>query len=84
MVSSTKKIDLELKENLNINEVTKEAYAILGNAGIIELGLKHSCSQCHQPYKERIGNNDEMNVDYDDVNMIVLDGIVMGPVVNII
>lgn len=133
MVSSTKKIDLELKENLNINEVTKEAYAILGNAGIIELGLKHSCSQCQQPYKavadlignedpaavlgadgnsavpslvgeyaaqsahettqarqqariraERIENNDEMDIDYDDVNMIVLDGIVMGPVVNII
>ncbi|KAF8905218.1 hypothetical protein CPB84DRAFT_1893787 [Gymnopilus junonius] len=119
-IQDTKKIDLELKENLNINEVTKEVYAILGNAGIIELGLKHSCSQCHQPYKEvadlignedpaavlgadsnsavpslvgeyaaqsahettqarqqariqaeRIGNNDEMNVDYDDVNMIV-------------
>ncbi|KAF8876530.1 hypothetical protein CPB84DRAFT_1817684 [Gymnopilus junonius] len=43
----------------------------------------HETTQARQQARiraERIGNNDEMNVDYDDVNMIVLDGIVMGPV----
>jgi hypothetical protein len=129
-IATVKNIDLELKENFNIKEVAAEAFAKLGNTGIIEPGKSHSCSQCSQPYKatadfmvnedpaavigvdensavpilegqyadlsaretavERraahtrandINNSvtDDMDVDYDDCTMIVLDGIVFGP-----
>ena len=50
-ITTAKKIDLELKENLTIKEVAAEAFAKLGNAGIIEPGKAHACSQCSQPYK---------------------------------
>jgi hypothetical protein len=131
-ISTAKKIDLELKDNLTIKEVAAEAFAKLGNAGIIEPGKAHSCSQCSQPYKSiadfmvnedpaavigvdensavpvlegeyanlsahetaverqaarrraNIINNsesetDDMDVDYDNCTMIVIDGIVFGP-----
>jgi hypothetical protein len=42
---------LELPENLNIEEVTQQAFEKLGNGGIIEPGKEHSCSKCCQPYK---------------------------------
>ncbi|KAF8966836.1 hypothetical protein BDZ97DRAFT_1639961, partial [Flammula alnicola] len=90
MVASTRKTNLELRENLNINEVTKEAYSILGNTGILEDAKDHACSQCSQPYKanaDSIVNTNvahadpnAMDVDYAPVKMVVLDGIVMGPV----
>ena len=51
-IATAKNIDLELKENLTIKEVATEAFVKLGNAGIIELGKAHSCSQCSQPYKD--------------------------------
>ena len=130
MVASETGHDLKLTENLNINEVTKEAYSILGNSGIINIGLSHSCAECHQQYRavadfirnedpaallgaddngtvpalvgeyaaqsahetvqarqqarlraQEIEDNSEMDIDFADVNMIVLDGIVMGPMV---
>jgi hypothetical protein len=129
-IATAKKIDLELKENLTIKEVATEAFAKLGNAGIIEPGKLHSCSQCSQPYKaiadymvnedpaavigvdensavpvlegqyehlsarettverqaarlraNNINNSetDDMDVDYDNCTMVVMDGIVFGP-----
>jgi hypothetical protein len=50
-IATAKKVDLELKEILTIKEVAEEAFAKLGNAGIIEPGKVHSCSECSQPYK---------------------------------
>ena len=50
-IASVKNINLELREDLNLNQVTREAFLKLGNAGIIEPGKEHSCSQCSQPYK---------------------------------
>ena len=41
-IASVKKIDLDLKENLNIKEVAAEAFSKLGNTGIIEPGKAHS------------------------------------------
>jgi hypothetical protein len=129
-IASVKNIDLELKENFTIEEVAGEAFAMLGNTGIIEPGKKHSCSECSQPFKHaadfminedpaavlgvdensvipalegehaalsahqtavsrqaaRARANDinnsaqnEMDIDYDNCTMIVLDGIVFGP-----
>ena len=50
-IATAKKIYLELKDSLTIKEVAAEAFAKLGNSGIIEPGKAHSCSQCSQPYK---------------------------------
>jgi hypothetical protein len=50
-IASVKNINLELREDLTIHEVVTQAFAELGNAGIIESGKKHSCSECSQPYK---------------------------------
>jgi CxC5 like cysteine cluster associated with KDZ transposases len=134
-IASSKSIELELKENLNIQEVTAEAFAKLGHAGIIEPGKAHSCSQCSQPHKahadfmvnedpaavvgvdenravpvlegeyanlsaqettaerraaciraNNINNSatNDMDVNYDNCKMIVLDGIVFGPKVKLI
>ncbi|KAF8955746.1 hypothetical protein BDZ97DRAFT_1673198 [Flammula alnicola] len=71
MVASTRKTNLELRENLNINEVTKEAYSILGNTGILEDAKDHACSQCSQPYKanaDSIVNSDPAAVMGADEN----------------
>jgi len=129
-IASAKDMDLELKENLTIEEVAEEAFATLGNTGIIEPAKEHSCSQCSQPFKltaDFMNNDDpaavigvdengevpalegedaalsahqtnierqaaqeranhinnsaanEMDVDYDNCKMVVLDGIVFGP-----
>lgn len=45
-IASVKNIDLELKDNFAIKEVTGEAFSILGNTGTIETAKEHSCSQC--------------------------------------
>jgi hypothetical protein len=135
-IASNKDINLELREDLSIDEVTAEAFAKLGNAGIIEPGKDHSCSECTQPYKPtadfmanddpaavigadehgavpilrgeyaavaeheaaaereaaqiRANNLNNPDVDamdqddeiFDDVKMIIMDGVVMSPMVN--
>lgn len=129
-IATAKNTDLELRENLSIKEVAEEAFTKLGNAGMIEPGKAHSCSQCSQPYKavadfmvnedpaavigvdensavpvlegqyarlsaddtaqeqqaariraNNINNSvaNDMDVDYDNCTMIVMDGIVFGP-----
>ena len=45
-IASARKMNLELQEDLNLNEVVTQAFAILSKKGIIEPGKKHSCSQC--------------------------------------
>jgi hypothetical protein len=50
-IASVNNNNLELPENLNIEQVTKQAFERLGNGGIIEPGKEHSCSKCCQPYK---------------------------------
>jgi hypothetical protein len=50
-IASAKNNNLELKDHLTIEEVTGEAFSILGNTGIIEPAKEHSCSQCSQPFK---------------------------------
>jgi hypothetical protein len=42
---------LELWEDLNIHQVVTEAFAKLGNTGIIAPGKNHSCAECSQLYK---------------------------------
>ena len=43
---------LELPDGLKIAEVTKQAFAILGDEGIIKCADGHSCSGCTQSFKK--------------------------------
>ncbi len=55
MVAAESKINLEIRDGLSISDKTKqafEAFAKLGNQGIIPLAKGHACSECSQPYRE--------------------------------
>ena len=52
-ISSTSGINLELKDGLPINEVTTEAFSLLGEAGMIRAADQHTCSECTQGYKAK-------------------------------
>ena len=59
-VASASGINLVLKDGLAIDEVTKEAFVILGANGIIQAADQHSCSECTHKYKSTpdiISNN---------------------------
>lgn len=82
-------IDLVLQDGLSIEEVTKEAFDVLGANGVIRVAGEHSCSECTQEYKATADvissssasahNEEDMQVDDTSVQMVVLDGIVTGP-----
>jgi hypothetical protein len=90
--------NLELNDKLSIGEVTKHAFEILGENGIIAAASGHSCSECTHKYKETadsISQHDsdedrahssvsdhDMDIDAADVTMVVVDGIVTGPTVS--
>ena len=44
-------INLELQDGLAIDDVTKQAFSILGENGIIRAADQHTCQECTQPYK---------------------------------
>jgi hypothetical protein len=51
-VAAESESDMEPNDALNIKEVTKEAFRILGENGIIQAADKHACSECTQVYKK--------------------------------
>jgi len=55
----------------------------LGDNGHMPLASDHTCSDCTKPYKAGPDENEEDVQDILPVNMIVMDGIVMGPVVSL-
>ena len=50
-IAAASEINLELQDGLAINDVTKQAFSILGENGIIRAADKHACKECTQPYK---------------------------------
>ena len=91
-ISAASDINLELKDQMAIEDVTREAFLQLGQNGIIQAAHGHECSECTQPYKrtaDRIVPENQnipqaaevnnMEEDHAPVKMVVLDGIVMGP-----
>src|SRR6267378_5953246 len=88
--------NLELDANLNINEVTEQAFNLLGQNGHIESATGHTCAECIHKYKhtadvmpqddepQNTTSSQEMNVDFAPVTMVVVDGIVMGPTVSLL
>jgi len=50
-IASTYKTDLIIRDGLAIDEVTKEAFEVLGQNGIIQAAKEHHCSECTHAYK---------------------------------
>ena len=50
-IATTSNYKLVLQDALAIDEVTKEAFAVLGNNGHITAANNHSCSECTHAYK---------------------------------
>ena len=122
-VASHCDFDLQMDDGLPIHLVTKQAFAMLGERGMIRSAEGHECSECTHEYKERsdqlgfydedamVGMDEhtgpvlpqerrqrerEVETDEDmmeipqgtlqppsEVRMVVLDGIVMGPIVSL-
>jgi hypothetical protein len=87
---------LELDVNLNIKDVTEQAFNYLGQNGRIHSAAGHTCAECTHKYKETadvmppddepqntISGSQEMDGNFAPVTMVVVDGIVMGPTVSI-
>jgi CxC5 like cysteine cluster associated with KDZ transposases len=51
-IAAISDINLEIQDGLSIDEVTKEAFNVLGEDGVIRAAGHHSCSECTQPYKQ--------------------------------
>jgi hypothetical protein len=84
MLGSMSDLNLTLRDNLPVEEVTKEAFHVLGERGIIRAADGHSCKECTQKYRtsETLSSSES---EYDDVDnirapvkMVVVDGIVIG------
>jgi hypothetical protein len=50
-IADASEINLELQDGLAIDDVTKQAFSILGENGIIRAAGQHTCQECTQPYK---------------------------------
>ncbi|KAF8235457.1 hypothetical protein L208DRAFT_1257159 [Tricholoma matsutake] len=50
-IAALSEVDLVLQDGLAIDEVTKEAFAILGANGVIRVAGGHTCSECTHEYK---------------------------------
>ena len=71
---------LTLKDGLPIRDVTQQAFNQLGQNGLISVANGHACSECTQPYRRsQYEAIDQIDENCAFVNMVVLDGIVMGP-----
>ena len=64
-VAAVSNINIELHDGLKIDEVTKEAFNVLGENGIIRVADQHECDECTQPYKsaaDRFPGNDPAGI----------------------
>jgi len=51
MVASSSGTNLTLPDRLQIDEVTTQAFEVLGDHGIIHSSTNHTCAEFSQPYK---------------------------------
>jgi hypothetical protein len=52
-IGNSSGVDLELEDGIALDQVTKQAFSILGDRGIIRAADNHCCSECTQPYKQQ-------------------------------
>jgi len=51
-IAAVSEINLELQDGLAIDDVTKQAFSVLGENGIIHAADQHTCHECIQPYEK--------------------------------
>ena len=84
-IAAVSNINIELQDGLKIDEVTKEAFDVLGENGIIRAADQHECDECTQPYKSTVDtfpDNDPAGIAGVDQNRTIpgLMGAVNEPV----
>jgi hypothetical protein len=52
-IASSSGVDLELEDGIALDQVTKQAFSILGDQDIIRAADNHHCSECTQTYKSQ-------------------------------
>ena len=50
-----------MQDGLKIDEVTKEAFNVLGENGIIQAADWHACDECTQPFKNAVDTFPDVN-----------------------
>jgi hypothetical protein len=73
-ISAASDIPFEIKDGLAIDEVTKGAFEILGENGIIRAADQHACSECTHKYKktaDKISGDDPAALVGNDENQVV-------------
>ena len=51
-MGSMSDLNLVMRDNLSIDEVTKEAYYVLGESGVIRAANRHACKECKQKHRK--------------------------------
>ncbi|KIJ91189.1 hypothetical protein K443DRAFT_115393, partial [Laccaria amethystina LaAM-08-1] len=69
-LGSASDIDLVLPDGLPIDDVTKEAFSLLGENGMIRAANQHSCPECSQPY---ISQADSLLTGEDPAGLVGVD-----------
>lgn len=78
VVASSSNTTFETIPNIAIDDLTQHAFAVLGKSGEIPGAREHSCSDCTKPYKENVEDTEPIP-GTKPVNLMTLDGVVMGP-----
>jgi hypothetical protein len=86
--SELSRVDFVTRDVASVEEVTEEAFAVLGNDGLIQPAKGHACAECSQPYRATsdvvLDPNDDPStaaqnpVQMRNVTMRVIDGMVNG------
>ena len=53
MQATESNVNFIVADGLSIDDVTKEAFQLLGNGGVMSGSMEHSCDECTQRYRER-------------------------------
>lgn len=69
-IAAVSNINVELQDGLTIDEVTKEAFSLLGENGIIRAADQHACGECTQEYKSA----EDMLPNADPAGIVGVDG----------
>jgi CxC5 like cysteine cluster associated with KDZ transposases len=77
-VASISNTTFETQPNIAIDDLTQHAFAVLGKNGEIPGAREHTCSECTKPFKRTMQDTERIPGTLD-VNMLTLDGVVMGP-----
>ena len=51
-IASASEINLELQDGLAMDDVTRQAFSILGKNGLICAADQYKCQECTQPYRK--------------------------------